>query len=70
MTFFGDKHVLSKRRAQPRRAVEGGGEIGAERTPKQVAREARSYTGGYLKALLKGERAEPKELALDEAAAE
>lgn len=29
-----------------------GGEIVAEGTPEQVAKEARSYTGGYLKALL------------------
>jgi excinuclease ABC subunit A len=35
-----------------------GGEIVAEGTPEQVAAEARSYTGGYLKLLLKGPRAE------------
>ena len=31
-----------------------GGEIVAEGTPEQVAEEPRSYTGGYLKPLLKG----------------
>ena len=36
-----------------------GGEIVAEGTPEQVAGEPRSYTGGYLKQLLKGPRAEP-----------
>ncbi|HEX8062008.1 MAG TPA: excinuclease ABC subunit UvrA [Allosphingosinicella sp.] len=35
-----------------------GGEIVAEGTPEQVAAEPRSYTGGYLKQLLKGPRAE------------
>jgi excinuclease ABC subunit A len=34
-----------------------GGEIVAEGTPEQVAEEPRSYTGGYLKALIKGPRA-------------
>ncbi|TMJ16326.1 MAG: hypothetical protein E6G94_04470, partial [Alphaproteobacteria bacterium] len=29
-----------------------GGEIVAEGTPEQVAKEPRSYTGGYLKELL------------------
>jgi excinuclease ABC subunit A len=43
-----------------------GGEIVAEGTPEDVAKEPRSYTGGYLKPLLKGKRAEPKELALSE----
>ena len=43
-----------------------GGEIVAEGTPEQVAKEKRSYTGGYLEPLLKGRRAEPKELALNE----
>ena len=47
-----------------------GGEIVAEGTPEQVAGEKCSYTGSYLKPLLKGERAPPRELALDEAAAE
>ncbi|HEY5710657.1 MAG TPA: excinuclease ABC subunit UvrA [Allosphingosinicella sp.] len=37
-----------------------GGEIVAEGTPEDVAEEARSYTGGYLKTLLQGKRAEPK----------
>ena len=36
-----------------------GGEIVAEGTPEQVAKEPLSYTGGYLKQLLKGPRAEP-----------
>jgi excinuclease ABC subunit A len=36
-----------------------GGEIVAEGTPEQVAAEPRSYTGGYLKQLLNGPRAEP-----------
>ncbi|MGZ8306230.1 MAG: excinuclease ABC subunit UvrA [Allosphingosinicella sp.] len=36
-----------------------GGEIVAEGTPEQVADEPGSYTGGYLKALLNGPRAEP-----------
>ena len=36
-----------------------GGEIVAEGTPEQVAQEPRSYTGGYLKQLLNGPRAEP-----------
>jgi excinuclease ABC subunit A len=31
-----------------------GGEIVAEGTPEQVAREVRSYTGNYLKPLLEG----------------
>src|SRR3569832_2273535 len=35
-----------------------GGEIVAEGTPEQVAEEPRSYTGAYLKPLLKGPRAE------------
>jgi excinuclease ABC subunit A len=35
-----------------------GGEIVAEGTPEQVAEEARSYTGHYLKPLLQGTRAE------------
>ena len=35
-----------------------GGEIVAEGTPEQVAEEPRSYTGGYLKQLLDGPRAE------------
>ncbi|HEX8573879.1 MAG TPA: excinuclease ABC subunit UvrA [Allosphingosinicella sp.] len=35
-----------------------GGEIVAEGTPEQVAEEPKSYTGGYLKQLLKGPRAE------------
>src|SRR4051794_28523810 len=42
-----------------------GGEIVAEGTPEQVAAEPRSYTGGYLKPLLEGPRAEPAELALE-----
>jgi excinuclease ABC subunit A len=38
-----------------------GGEIVAEGTQEQVAEEARSYTGGYLKELLaKSVRAHPK----------
>jgi hypothetical protein len=65
--IYGDKHVLSfveghvlgERRAQPRRAVAGGGEVVAEGTPEQVAQEPRSDTGGYLKDLLsKSVRAE------------
>jgi excinuclease ABC subunit A len=39
-----------------------GGEIVAEGTPEQVAEEARSYTGGYLRQLLEGPRAEPAPL--------
>lgn len=35
-----------------------GGEIVAEGTPEDVADELRSYTGSYLKPLLKGARAE------------
>ena len=35
-----------------------GGEVVAEGTPEQVAAEPGSYTGGYLKALLNGPRAE------------
>ncbi|HEY1604585.1 MAG TPA: excinuclease ABC subunit UvrA [Allosphingosinicella sp.] len=35
-----------------------GGEIVAEGTPEEVAEEPRSYTGAYLKPLLKGLRAE------------
>jgi excinuclease ABC subunit A len=35
-----------------------GGEIVAEGTPEQVAKEPRSYTGGYLKSLLQGPRVE------------
>lgn len=35
-----------------------GGEVVAEGTPEQVAEEPRSYTGAYLKPLLKGERTE------------
>jgi len=42
-----------------------GGEIVAEGTPEQVAKEARSYTGGYLAPLLKGKRADSSELPLD-----
>ena len=39
-----------------------GGEVVAEGTPKRVAQEPRSYTGGYLKELLsKSVRAEPVE---------
>jgi excinuclease ABC subunit A len=48
----GDKPVLSERRAQRRRAVEGGGEVVAEGRPEKVAQEPGSYTGGYLKDLL------------------
>ena len=33
-----------------------GGEVVAEGTPEQVAEEPRSFTGGYLKPLLKGAR--------------
>lgn len=59
MIFFGDRPVLSERRAEPRRAVEGGGEVVAEGTPEDVAKEPRSYTGGYLRELLaKSKRAE------------
>lgn len=36
-----------------------GGEIVAEGTPEQVADEPGSYTGGYLRQLLRGPRAEP-----------
>jgi excinuclease ABC subunit A len=36
-----------------------GGEIVAEGTPEQVAEVPGSYTGGYLKPLLKGPRVEP-----------
>lgn len=65
MIFFGDKHVLSEHRAQPRCVAEGGGEIVAEGTPESVAKEPRSYTGGYLKPLLsKSVRAEPVEAPL------
>ncbi|HYI64930.1 MAG TPA: excinuclease ABC subunit UvrA [Allosphingosinicella sp.] len=46
-----------------------GGEIVAEGTPEEVAKEPRSYTGGYLAPLLKGKRAEPTELALEPAKA-
>jgi excinuclease ABC subunit A len=35
-----------------------GGEVVAEGTPEQVSKEPRSYTGSYLKPLLKGARAE------------
>lgn len=42
-----------------------GGEIVAEGTPEDVAKERRSYTGGYLKPLLsKSVRAEPVEASL------
>ncbi len=37
---------------------EGGGEIVAQSTPEDVAKVARSYTGQYLKTLLKGRGAE------------
>jgi excinuclease ABC subunit A len=46
-----------------------GGEIVAEGTPENVAKEKRSYTGGYLAPLLKGRRAEPTDLALEAATA-
>ena len=40
----------------------------AEGTPEQVAENARSYTGGYLKPLLaRGKRAVATELELDAA---
>ena len=42
-----------------------GGEIVAEGTPEQVAKEPHSYIGGYLAPLLRGRRAEPTELALE-----
>jgi len=43
-------------------AVDKGGEIVAEGTPEQVAKEPRSYTGGYLGPLLKNAvRPEPVE---------
>jgi hypothetical protein len=58
MISLGYKHVLSEHRAQPRCVVEGGGEIVAEGTPEQVAKEGRSYTGSYLKLLLSGVRSE------------
>jgi len=35
-----------------------GGEVVAEGTPEQVAKESRSYTGGYLQPLLQGPRTE------------
>jgi excinuclease ABC subunit A len=35
-----------------------GGEVVAEGTPEQVAKEPRSYTGHYLAPLLQGSRAE------------
>ena len=42
-----------------------GGEIVAEGTPEQVAKEPRSYTGGYLAPLLaKSARAEPADAPL------
>ncbi len=45
-----------------------GGEVIAEGTPEQVAANARSYTGGYLKPLLgKSKRAPARELELDAA---
>jgi excinuclease ABC subunit A len=45
-----------------------GGELIAEGTPEQVAENARSYTGGYLKPLLaRGKRAAATELELDAA---
>jgi len=37
----------------------------AEGTPEEVAKEPRSYTGGYLAPLLKGKRVESTELALE-----
>ena len=37
---------------------DGGGEIVASGTPEDVAKVARSYTGQYLKPLLKGHSAE------------
>lgn len=49
---FGDKHVLSEASSVSRRVVEGGGEIVAEGTPEQVAKESRSHTGTYLAPLL------------------
>jgi excinuclease ABC subunit A len=39
---------------------DGGGEIVAMGTPEDVAKNARSYTGQYLKALLKGREAVKK----------
>ena len=60
MNLGGDKHVLSAASSLSRGAVEGGGELVAEGTPEDVAKEPRSYTGGYLKELLaKSVRAEP-----------
>ena len=56
----GDKHVLSEASRLSRREVEGGGEVVAEGTPEQVAKEPRSYTGAYLKPLL--ENAVPAEV--------
>ena len=45
-----------------------GGELIAEGTPEQVAENARSYTGGYLKPLLaRGKKAPATELELDAA---
>ena len=58
MKLGSDKHVLSAESSLSRRVVEGGGEIVAEGTPEQVAKEPRSYTGHYLAPLLKGSRAE------------
>ncbi|HWA02860.1 MAG TPA: hypothetical protein VG819_04950, partial [Rhizomicrobium sp.] len=37
---------------------DGGGEIVAQGTPEEVAKVARSYTGQYLKPLLKGRAGE------------
>ena len=49
MIFFSDKPALSERRAEPRRAVEGRGEVVVKGTPEQVAEEPRSNTGGHLR---------------------
>ena len=39
---------------------DGGGEIVASGTPEEVAKNPRSYTGQYLKTLLKNARASKK----------
>ena len=49
---------------------DGGGEIVASGTPEDVAKVARSYTGQYLKPLLKGRTPEKVALAKRARAAE
>jgi hypothetical protein len=49
---LGDRPRAGRRRRAVRRPKVNGGEIVAEGTPEQVAKEPKSYTGHYLAPML------------------